>query len=153
MNSKAMAIDTLMPEIFQHALEEYPEECCGMIFAGRSVRCKNMANLLHQANPENHVRTASSSFALSAKDMLFLVRSLGSSDPVTIVYHSHPDVGAYFSEEDLAFALFENMPTYPIDYLVIDVRKEGVYGANLYQFDGTTYSLARKFPNPKRPKS
>ena len=49
-----------------------------------------------------------------------------------VIYHSHVDVGDYFSAEDKRAALFEGEPLYPVAYLVIDAMKNGVMGARLY---------------------
>ena len=48
------------------------------------------------------------------------------------VYHSHPDVGAYFSDEDKRRALpFPDMPLYPC-WIVADVTKGKALGARLF---------------------
>ena len=52
---------------------------------------------------------------------------------IKIIYHSHVDVGAYFSEEDKKQATFDGGPVYPgTHYLVVDVTKEKVRGSKLF---------------------
>ena len=46
-----------------------------------------------------------------------------------IIYHSHIDVGAYFSPTDQAAAQMDGEPSYPVEYVVIDVQKDGPRGA------------------------
>lgn len=135
----------ILKEIYKHAVEVYPEECCGLIQATTSRRCENIASKLHRSDPKRYPRSARGSYAFSAKDIRFLIDSLETSNPATTIYHSHPDVGAYFSSEDLAFALFDGSPAYPVSYLVIDVRANGIEGAKQYTYDGDTYALAAEY--------
>ena len=50
-------------------------------------------------------------------------KAFRSDNPVVVIYHSHPDVGAYFSDEDQDKALFLGEPIFPVSYLVVDVRQ------------------------------
>jgi adenylyltransferase/sulfurtransferase len=44
------------------------------------------------------------------------------SSPIRVLYHSHPDHGAYFSDEDRARAMAWDEPSYPgACYLVVSV--------------------------------
>ena len=52
--------------------------------------------------------------------------------PAKIVYHSHVDVGAYFSDTDQAAARFDDEPAYPVEYVVIDSQKDGPRGAKQF---------------------
>ena len=69
-------------------------------------------------------RDARTAYNLGAKDLFFLDRALQKSErPVRVIYHSHVDVGAYFSAEDERAAVSEGELLYPVDYLVVDVRR------------------------------
>ena len=58
---------------------------------------------------------------------------------IRVIYHSHPDVGAYFSEKDIEDALWDGRPRYPgVVYLVCGVRKGKEDGAILAEFDHQT---------------
>ena len=123
--------------IFAHAKEGYPEEVCGFILDGGEVRrCENQQNKMHSVDPETYPRDAKTAYFLGFKDIRFLEDSMKSEKPVRIIYHSHVDVGAYFSAEDERAATVEGELLYPVDYLVVDVQKDGVRGAKLFRFDG-----------------
>jgi proteasome lid subunit RPN8/RPN11 len=94
---------------------------------------------LHRMDQRLYPRTSRTAFALDFESTRFLIDSLSSDDPVRVIYHSHPDVGAYFSEEDRRFASRDREPTFPgVDYLVVDVRCRRVAGASLFRLvDGT----------------
>ena len=77
--------------------------------------------------------------------MLFLQRSLDGERPVQVIYHSHVDVGAYFSEEDSRAATRDGEPIFPVDYLVIDCAADGVRGAKLFRFRGGTFVSVREY--------
>jgi proteasome lid subunit RPN8/RPN11 len=104
-------------EIYRLAIEQHPQECCGLILQQGIRPCQNIQNQLHQSDPVNYPRNAATAFTFSATDALFLSRNINSDNPVKIIYHSHPDVGAYFSHTDKTNALYEGQPIYPIDHL------------------------------------
>src|SRR5690242_4804150 len=127
----------LLDAIYQHARAGYPEEVCGFVIGGDEVRrCDNRQNALHAEDPVAFPRDARTAYNLGAKDLFFLDRSQNSDRPVRIIYHSHVDVGAYFSAEDERAATVDGELLYPVDYLVVDVQKDGVRGAKLFRFDG-----------------
>jgi adenylyltransferase/sulfurtransferase len=119
--------------IYAHAREGYPEEVCGFILDGGEVRrCENQQNKMHALDPETYPRDARTAYFLGFKDLKFLDQS---QPPVRIIYHSHVDVGAYFSAEDERAAAPEGELLYPVDYLVVDVRSDGAHGAKLFRFE------------------
>lgn len=131
-----------LAEIYAHAAREYPKECCGIVFgakddlvAGRVKACRNIQDELHAQDPATHSRDARTAYNLEAADMFALQKSLRGAEPAKIVYHSHVDVGAYFSDTDQAAAQFDGEPTYPVEYVVVDVRKDGARGAVQFAWD------------------
>ena len=127
----------VLDDIYAHARTGYPEEVCGLIIAGDEARrCDNRQNALHAEDPKAFPRDARTAYNLGPKDLFFLDKSLRSARPVNIIYHSHVDVGAYFSEEDARAATSEGELLYPVDYLVVDVRADGVKGSKLFRFAG-----------------
>lgn len=121
--------------VYQHAAETYPTECCGFIRASGQVhRAANDQDRLHAEDPAAWPRTAREAYSFAAHDLYLLGSSFFSSDPAIVVYHSHPDVGAYFSEKDIADAVYDGKPIYEVDYLVIDVRRSRSKGAKLFRF-------------------
>ena len=129
----------VLKQIYQHAVEGHPEEVCGLIIGrGASAevrRCENRQNALHAEDPQHFPRDARTAYNLGAKDLFFLDKSLRSPKPVRVIYHSHVEVGAYFSDEDARAAAPDGELLYPVDYLVVDVRKDGVRGAKLFRFE------------------
>ena len=125
----------LFQNIYQHASETYPNECCGFIRASGEVhRAVNYQDALHAEDPMQWPRSAREAYSMAPDDLYQLGMSLMSPDPAIVVYHSHPDVGAYFSEKDEADALFDGKPVYDVDHLVIDVRQGQPKGAKLFRF-------------------
>ena len=139
--------ESVLAEIYDHARATYPEECCGYVVgrgsAATVVRCTNRQNELHEADPDTFPRTARTAYQIAGKELLALVRSFDSDRPATILYHSHPGVGAYFSEEDTRAALAAG---YPVDYLVVDVTADGVRGAVLFAREGDRFVERRRYP-------
>jgi len=60
---------------------------------------------------------------------------------VRCIYHSHVDVGAYFSEEDQRMALLDGEPLYPdVEYLVVDVKAGESVRAEAFAWDGKAFA-------------
>jgi proteasome lid subunit RPN8/RPN11 len=128
--------------IYAHAQREYPRECCGIIYgprgatvADRAEARVNAQDRLHAEDPVRYPRDAHTAYNFDTKDLFDLQRSLRGDNPAKIIYHSHVDVGAYFSQEDAAAALCEDEPWYPVEYVVIDVRSDGARTAAQFAWD------------------
>ena len=136
-----------LKEIYAHAAREYPKECCGIVFgasegeADQVLVCRNIQDDLHAEDPEMFTRDAHTAFNFEARDLLKLNKSLRGDTPARIIYHSHPDTGhsradgAYFSDTDQAIAVMDGEPSYPVEYLVVDVRPEGAHHAAQFAWD------------------
>ena len=145
LSSEALA------EIYAHARRDYPFECCGIVFgpkderiANRALPCANIQNELHAEDPARHVRDARTAYNLGATDLLKLGKSLRGTEPAKIIYHSHVDIvgdGAYFSDTDQTAAQMDGEPSYPVEYLVVDVRADGIGSAAQFAWD----AVARKY--------
>lgn len=122
--------------IRQQAEEEYPYESCGVIVARggerRLLRCRNVQNELHARDPQRHPRDARTAYYIDPKDLLRIGDLEREGFAVAVIYHSHVDAGAYFSETDRRQALVGDAPTYPeATWLVTSVmqgRAEAVAG-------------------------
>lgn len=124
------------------ALEEYPEESCGVIVARgderRLLRCRNVQNDLHARDPERNPRTARTAYHIDPQDLLRIGRLESEGFGVSVIYHSHVDAGAYFSETDRRQALMDGEPTYPgTTYLVTSVVAGRVEATTAFQWDET----------------
>lgn len=135
-----------LERIYRHASHAYPEECCGFVFANGGVHeGMNIQNELNARDPDIYQRTASTGYTFSVSDTLMLNKSFRSDNPVTVIYHSHPDVGAYFSKEDEDKALFLGQPIYPVKYLVVDVREARPCGAKLFEWANDGFVCSQEF--------
>ncbi len=128
--------------IYAHARRDYPNECCGIAYGprdqpvvDRATPCENIQNRLHAEDPVRFTRDARTAYNLEARDIFALQKSLRGDSPAKIVYHSHCDVGAYFSDTDQAAAQFDGEPSYPVEYVVVDVRVDGTRGAKQFAWD------------------
>ena len=115
--------ETVFATITEHAVETYPEECCGVILGstGDEVhRLQNIQNRLHAADPETFPRDARTAYTMDPKE---LEAVLGQAEnrglAFKALYHSHPDHDAYFSAEDKACATPFGEPTYPDTFQVV----------------------------------
>lgn len=117
--------------IHRHAREDYPAECCGVVLvqpepagARRTFPCRNMQDELHRRDPERFPRTARTAYYIAHEDLLEIGRGEIDGFEVRIIYHSHVDAGAYFSETDQRNALIDGVPAYPrATYVVVSVRE------------------------------
>ncbi len=112
--------------IRDQAVREYPAESCGVIVTRgaerRLVPCRNVQNELHAKDPARHPRDARTAYYIDPADLLRIGRLEGDGFAVSVIYHSHVDAGAYFSETDRRQALVAGEPAYPdATYLVTSV--------------------------------
>lgn len=123
--------EAFLQKISEQAECDYPSETCGMIFAPlgqphqlRTLRpCRNVQDEYHAKDPVTFPRTSRTAYFMDPRELLAIQKETRSAgEIVRIIYHSHIDAGAYFSEEDTRIALCEGEPAYPgVDYLVVSV--------------------------------
>ncbi|MBC8066790.1 MAG: Mov34/MPN/PAD-1 family protein [Deltaproteobacteria bacterium] len=140
MSGKPRISSAHLQAIYRQSRGEFPKECCGFILGegddAELVACDNRQDKLHALDPVEHPRTGENGYNIGGKQLLQLVRSFESSRPAKIIYHSHPKVGAYFSEEDTRAAIAAG---YACDYLVVDAQERHIGGAKLFRRDGERY--------------
>lgn len=127
--------------IRRQAVEEYPEESCGVILVRgderRLLRCRNVQNELHTRDPLRNPRTARTAYHIDPHDLLRIGRLESDGFGVAVIYHSHVDAGAYFSETDRRQALIDDEPSYPgTTYLVTSVGAGRVDGTAAFRWEG-----------------
>ncbi len=132
----------LIAEIFAHARECYPEECCGLLIGmpdggkQRVVRCANVQSQ-RQARGESEL-DASQGFWIDPSELEAALRAAqGREEELRAVYHSHVDTEAYLSQTDLLAATGSGgEPIWPgVAHLVISVREGKVRSAALFEWD------------------
>jgi proteasome lid subunit RPN8/RPN11 len=128
--------------LYAHARREYPKECCGIVhgprdapIADQAVACANVQDRLHAQDPARFERDARTAYNFDAPELFKLQKSLRGAAPAKIIYHSHVDVGAYFSPTDQAAAQLDGEPAYPVEHVVVDVRPDGAHGAAQFAWD------------------
>ena len=127
--------------------EADPErETCGFVVrrsgALEVVPVANVADRYHTADPARFPRTSRDSYLMDPRAQLRVMQSLeAEGGEVVAVWHSHIEVGAYFSEKDRADALVEGMPLLPgAEYLVLGVRAGRVTEARRYQYEDGAFA-------------
>ena len=126
--------DDVRAAIYAHALATFPAECCGYLIgpagpAGSigedrvdsAVPCRNAQ--LDGGHPIAPHRSAETGFVIAGAELLAFARTFDSDQPARVVYHSHTNGRAYFSEIDREMAAG---PTYPVQHLVIGVAAGAV---------------------------
>jgi [CysO sulfur-carrier protein]-S-L-cysteine hydrolase len=126
--------------IRDQAIEEYPHESCGVIVTRgaerRLVRCRNAQNDLHAKDPARHPRDARTAYYIDPADLLRIGRLEAEGFAVAVIYHSHVDAGAYFSDTDKRQALIGGEPAYPgAAYLVTSVVRGRVESVSAFRWD------------------
>jgi glutamate-1-semialdehyde 2,1-aminomutase len=126
--------------IERQAVAEYPNECCGVILVRgaerRHVPCRNVQDQMHARDPATFPRTARNAYYMDPLDALRLNRLLDEGFAFAVIYHSHPNAGAYFSETDRAQALIKGEPAYPgAVYVVLSVVGQQVKGLAAYRWN------------------
>jgi len=138
----------LLLEVFQHARECYPEECCGLLLGTdregplHVIRCANVQSQ-RVARGESNL-DATRAFWIDEQELLNALRSAESSgQKLLVIYHSHVDTAAYLSHTDAAGALGpDGTPLYPgAAQLVVSVRDSGVGEAALFRWDAEARSF------------
>src|SRR5262245_1128293 len=127
----------------EQAEAEYPAECCGVLLTRDGppphrllLPCRNIQNELHARDPVRHPRDARTAYYIDPRDLLAIGRRESDGYRVATIYHSHIDVGAYFSDTDKKNALIDGEPTYPdAVYVVMSVMERQVVAVNAFVWD------------------
>jgi proteasome lid subunit RPN8/RPN11 len=123
--------------------EADPErEVCGLVVrrggALHVVAIPNVADRYHAVDPERFPRTSRDSYLMDPKEQLRVHRELDAwGGEIVAVWHSHVEVGAYFSQKDRADAVVDGVQLVPgAEYLVLGVRGGRVTEVKRYRLDG-----------------
>lgn len=137
--------ENFLRKIFEQAEKEYPNECCGMIFGARDLPedlsrlrpCRNVQDEYRAKDPRNFSRTAQTAFSIDASELLSIQKEIrGRGEEIRVIYHSHIDTGAYFSEEDHRLAAPEGTPAYPgVQHLVVSVVCGKIADQKIFRWD------------------
>jgi proteasome lid subunit RPN8/RPN11 len=138
----------VLERVSEHARQSYgnDEEACGYLAGPRerpglcdeAVPLANLANRYHAMDPETYPRTGRTYFLIDPLKFARAVEAAEASGrPMRVLYHSHLDVGAYFSETDAAAATMGgDKPSYEdLLYLVTSIRQGVVDDHKLFAWD------------------
>ena len=142
----------LLAHCYEQGAQAYPDEACGVLSGPESEAAaldqahpiENTLNRLHAEDPQRYPRTAAEGYVMAPQQLFNLERALRGEDrKIKVYYHSHVDVGAYFSEEDKKQALWAGEPLLPgVLYLVCGVKNRQPDGAILVYFDDSLRDFA-----------
>lgn len=139
--------DERLEQIVDRVEGAYPEEGCGLVVSrdgGDDIEvrpCENLADRYHELDPDAYPWTAEEFYVI---DPMEFVRAERQGESIEIVFHSHPDVGDYFSDADVdAATLPRDGDDEPLEqahpgvrWLVVSVRDGTADRASLFEFDG-----------------
>ena len=143
----------VLEEIYRAAREEFPFECCGWLAGARDAgavssirRCVNAQAL--GTHPTVADRGAETAYVFNGEDLLELNRGLDGDSPALVIYHSHPNGQAYFSDTDrtVATSPWGDGPAYPVQQLVVGLDQSRVVEAALFTWseeEGGFVEIAR----------
>ncbi|OGV98006.1 MAG: hypothetical protein A3I04_04140 [Nitrospinae bacterium RIFCSPLOWO2_02_FULL_39_110] len=137
--------------IYEHAVEEYPDECCGVVTGdGKGVsvvhKCRNIQNELHNKDPDRYKRDAKTAYHIDPKEILNIFNDTEKNGlKVIAFYHSHPHHAAYFSQEDRDMAMFGDEPSYPdAEYIVVSLSGSIINEAASFKWDDSKKDFQKR---------
>ena len=138
----------MLARCYAHGAETYPHEACGVLSgpAGDPAALtgfhplENTLGKLHAEDPGRYPRTPEEGYVLDPLAYMKLEKALtAEGKAIRVIYHTHVEVGAYFSEEDVKQATWDGNPILPgIVYLVCGIKQHQPDGAILAAFNEQT---------------
>lgn len=134
-----------LQKIREQAERDYPRETCGILIGPKSQKekmsgiysCRNVQDDYHAKDPASFPRDSRTAYFIDPRELLRIQKETREKGcEMRVIYHSHVDAGAYFSEEDQRIALSEGEPAYPgVSYLVISVKKGKAEETSLFSWN------------------
>ncbi len=134
-----------LEQIRRQAERDYPNETCGILVGPKAEKdkiseiypCENVQDKYHALDPVSFPRPARTAYFIEPRTLLQIEReNRQKNNEIRVIYHSHVDADAYFSEEDHRIALSEGKPAYPgVAYWVVSVLQGKVDGEALFLWD------------------
>jgi proteasome lid subunit RPN8/RPN11 len=91
--------EDLLSKIIEHARQEYPKECCG-ILAGKERKISRLYSM-------ENVEKSSSSYLMAPEEQLRVFREIEAEGlELSALYHSHPHSPAFPSQRDVDYAFY-----------------------------------------------
>ena len=133
---------SVIKKICEHALKEYPDECCGIITGNSDVKtvhlCENIQNELHAEDPLGYPRDARTAYVIERGKVDRIISSAKEKgEEIIAFYHSHAEHEAYFSEEDFAAQTVFGEPEFPNAlHVVVSVMNRKIHDIKSFMWDG-----------------
>lgn len=131
-----------LTEALGHLESCYPDEGCGLLLyhpesgRWRTQALKNAYDRYHARDPLRFPRTARTAYLFDPLEWLSVSEEADRrGEHVACVFHSHADVGAYFSAEDRVMAAPDGEPVLPgVAYLVVAVNQGKATAAKVFRW-------------------
>ncbi len=132
--------------MYDHAVDQYPNECCGIII-GKSDepektevrRCANIQHELKERYPHLYQRDADTGYFVDPKELIAAFKDAADNGLDVIgFYHSHPNHDPYWSKEDHRAAMWAGTdePSFPgAFHVVVSIYDGVVRGAAMFIWD------------------
>ena len=139
-----LSAEAVLPDVYASVEPAWPQEGCGFVFLDPEqdrlvvLPTANRAEELHARFPDRYPRGGADWFEPDMKPWL---RALRAGWTPLVIYHSHPEVGAYFSSSDQEMAVMRDdeghlQPRHAgVFHLVVSVRQGKADGAKLFTFE------------------
>ncbi len=137
--------ETMLRQMVRHAENDYPHECCGLLMGPEKspdaltkiFPCQNVQDEYHDSDPSRHPRDSRTAYFMDPEQLLNIKKTSARDGLVLrVIYHSHIDTEAYFSDEDNRAAVWDDQPVHSdVCYLVFSVKKGHVVEYALYAWD------------------
>lgn len=144
----------LLDEIILECEKSYPNEGCGFVFGKKEKErraqeifpASNIQNTLHAKDSKRYPRDAKTAYSIDPKEMQQaeeLAKKKGYE--ILSIYHSHPEHGVYFSDEDKAMAAPWGEPLFPqLSYIVVSVYNGHVRQASEFLWNSEQKDFIEK---------
>ncbi len=102
----------------------------------------NVYDRYHGVDPERFPRTSKTAYLFDPREWLQVTEQAErQNERVACIFHSHGDVGAYFSQEDRAMAAPDGITLFPdVSYLVVAVDQGRATWARLFWWNGSDFA-------------
>lgn len=134
----------LLEAVYHEARKSFPAECCGWLSGprdeDRASALRTCVNAQAEGeHPTQAGRAADTAYVIAGDDLLALNRELDGPTPAKLIYHSHYNGRAYFSQTDheVATSPWGDGPMYPVQQLVVGISAEKVVESALFAWSET----------------
>lgn len=145
----------ILTRIYEEARRAFPAECCGWLTGPAGAdRVSDIRPCINAQvdgdHPSANGRTPDQAYVIAGDDLLAFNRAFDEPTPPRVIYHSHPNGRAYFSDmdQDVARSPWGDGPSYPVQQLVVGLDAERVAEAALFAWSDSAEKFVEiaRFP-------